>query len=184
MIARDQKTDESMKKPDGHGNIKSKTEIPVFTHLRFRTSICSSLWIFWIEIEKQVGKVEEWVGLQFGRFSKSSVIWSSIGKRKQPGELLKPMYAYNRQLLERHVTHTRVPACNKLHWLPSRVKIVGPYTDEVDRLEPDFQVTFYGLNYERLEEVKSVYDPTDLFIVAAGVGSERWDEAECRSELY
>ncbi|KIK57397.1 hypothetical protein GYMLUDRAFT_46272 [Collybiopsis luxurians FD-317 M1] len=55
----------------------------------------------------------------------------------------------------------------------------GSYTNEGDRLEPDFQVTFYGsqANYARLEKVKAKYDPGDLFIVAAGVGSERWNEA-------
>lgn len=35
---------------------------------------------------------------------------------------------------------------------------------------------FFGLeNYPRLLEVKATYDPFDLFIVSAGVGSERWD---------
>jgi len=53
----------------------------------------------------------------------------------------------------------------------------GSYTNEADGLEPDFRTTFYGPNYEKLEAVKSIYDPGDLFIVAAGVGSERWDKA-------
>ncbi|KAF5391054.1 hypothetical protein D9757_003986 [Collybiopsis confluens] len=63
------------------------------------------------------------------------------------------------------------------------ISIAGPnsgaYTNEADRLEPDIRVTFYGsdANYARLEEVKALYDPGDLFIVAAGVGSERWNEA-------
>ena len=42
--------------------------------------------------------------------------------------------------------------------------------------EPDFQTTFFGDNYKRLEAVKQRYDPEDMFIVSAGVGSERWDE--------
>lgn len=55
----------------------------------------------------------------------------------------------------------------------------GSYTNEGDRFEPNLQVTFYGSteNYEKLEQVKSAYDPEDLFLVTAGVGSERWDEA-------
>lgn len=53
----------------------------------------------------------------------------------------------------------------------------GSYTNEADRLEPNFRVTFYGPNYNQLLKVKSVYDPDDLFIVAAGVASEKWDEA-------
>ncbi|KAF7342608.1 FAD-binding domain-containing protein [Mycena sanguinolenta] len=52
----------------------------------------------------------------------------------------------------------------------------GSYSNEADLFEPDFQTTFYGPNYAKLSAIKSVYDPSDLFIVAAGVGSERWDE--------
>ena len=52
----------------------------------------------------------------------------------------------------------------------------GSYSNEGDVREPNFQITFYGNNYVRLSDVKSKYDPNDLFIVGAGVGSERWDE--------
>ncbi len=52
----------------------------------------------------------------------------------------------------------------------------GSYSNEGDILEPDFQTTFYGPNYAKLSAIKARYDPNDLFIVPAGVGSERWDE--------
>ncbi|KAJ7176741.1 FAD-binding domain-containing protein [Mycena filopes] len=53
---------------------------------------------------------------------------------------------------------------------------VGAYSNEADLLEPDFQTVFFGPNYARLSEIKKQYDPNDLFVVGAGVGSERWDE--------
>ncbi|KAJ6556385.1 FAD-binding domain-containing protein [Mycena capillaripes] len=50
------------------------------------------------------------------------------------------------------------------------------YSNEADVLEPHFQTTFFGPNYAKLIRIKAKYDPDDLFIVPAGVGSERWDE--------
>ncbi|KAJ7678060.1 FAD-binding domain-containing protein [Mycena polygramma] len=52
----------------------------------------------------------------------------------------------------------------------------GAYSNEADLLEPNFQTTFFGPNYAKLSAIKRKYDPEDLFIVGAGVGSERWDE--------
>jgi Berberine and berberine like. len=52
----------------------------------------------------------------------------------------------------------------------------GSYSNEGDPLESDFQRTFYGPNYARLSQIKRRYDSRHLFIVAAGVGSEDWDE--------
>ncbi|KAI0048511.1 FAD-binding domain-containing protein [Auriscalpium vulgare] len=53
----------------------------------------------------------------------------------------------------------------------------GAYSSEADVREPNFQTTFYGPHYTILSAVKARYDPSDLFIVGAGVGSERWDES-------
>lgn len=53
----------------------------------------------------------------------------------------------------------------------------GAYSNEADVREPDFQTTFFGAGYNRLRIIKRVYDPEDMFIVGAGVGSEDWDEA-------
>ncbi|KAJ7193232.1 FAD-binding domain-containing protein [Mycena pura] len=52
----------------------------------------------------------------------------------------------------------------------------GSYSNEADVLEPHFQTTFFGENYAKLSAIKKRYDPGDLFIVGAGVGSDRWDE--------
>lgn len=52
----------------------------------------------------------------------------------------------------------------------------GAYSNEADVREPNFQVTFFGQNYAKLKSIKKIYDPDDLFIVGAGVGSEDWDE--------
>ncbi|VDC02802.1 unnamed protein product [Peniophora sp. CBMAI 1063] len=51
----------------------------------------------------------------------------------------------------------------------------GAYSNEANVLEPDFKTTFFGPNYDRLSSIKAQYDSKDLFIVRAGVGSERWD---------
>ncbi|KAF7324645.1 FAD-binding domain-containing protein [Mycena kentingensis (nom. inval.)] len=70
--------------------------------------------------------------------------------------------------------------------LPILEKLSGPnagaYANEADLLESDFRQTFYGeANYKKLTAIKRKYDPEDLFIVPAGVGSERWDaEGICR----
>lgn len=51
----------------------------------------------------------------------------------------------------------------------------GAYSNEADPWETNYQMTFFGPNYLKLSVIKAIYDPTDLFIVKAGVGSERWD---------
>ncbi|KAK0457758.1 FAD-binding domain-containing protein [Desarmillaria tabescens] len=64
--------------------------------------------------------------------------------------------------------------------LPILEQIAGTpgasYSNEADPLEEDFRTTFFGPHYPRLEDIKKKYDPEDLFIVAAGVGSDKWDK--------
>ncbi|KAJ6482419.1 FAD-binding domain-containing protein [Mycena sanguinolenta] len=64
--------------------------------------------------------------------------------------------------------------------VPILEEIIGPnpgsYSNEADVLKPNFQTTFFGPNYAKLSAIKRKYDPHDLFIVGAGVGSEHWDE--------
>lgn len=51
----------------------------------------------------------------------------------------------------------------------------GAYLNEADRMEPDWQRSFYGGNYGRLVGVKRAVDPWDVFWVERGVGSEGWE---------
>jgi FAD/FMN-containing dehydrogenase len=48
----------------------------------------------------------------------------------------------------------------------------GSYVNETDFFEPDWQQSFWGVNYGRLLAVKETYDPTNFFCVHHGVGSE------------
>jgi FAD/FMN-containing dehydrogenase len=50
----------------------------------------------------------------------------------------------------------------------------GSYVSESDFFEKDWQRSFWGGHYPRLLEVKRKYDPTGLFFVHHGVGSEDW----------
>ncbi|HEY2189424.1 MAG TPA: FAD-binding oxidoreductase [Caldimonas sp.] len=50
----------------------------------------------------------------------------------------------------------------------------GSYVAESDFFEPDWQQAYWGQNYERLRVVKAKFDPTGLFFVHHGVGSEEW----------
>lgn len=50
----------------------------------------------------------------------------------------------------------------------------GSYMNEADRLEPDFQHSFFGSHYERLLEIKQKYDPEEVFWAVTAVGSDAW----------
>jgi FAD/FMN-containing dehydrogenase len=52
----------------------------------------------------------------------------------------------------------------------------GSYVSESNYFQHDWQETFWGSNYARLKEIKSKYDPSGLFFVRHGVGSEGWTE--------
>jgi FAD/FMN-containing dehydrogenase len=50
----------------------------------------------------------------------------------------------------------------------------GAYVAESNYFDPDWQAHFWGANYPRLRAAKDRYDPTGLFTVHHGVGSEDW----------
>jgi len=50
----------------------------------------------------------------------------------------------------------------------------GSYVSERNFFERSWQQSFWGSNYSQLQAVKAKYDPTGLFFVHQGVGSEGW----------
>ena len=48
------------------------------------------------------------------------------------------------------------------------------YVSESNFFEKGWQHSYWGANYPRLQAVKAKYDPTGLFFVHNGVGSEEW----------
>jgi hypothetical protein len=50
----------------------------------------------------------------------------------------------------------------------------GSYVSESDFFDANWQRSFWGENYPRLQAVKRRYDPDGLFFVHHGVGSEDW----------
>jgi len=67
--------------------------------------------------------------------------------------------------------------------LHGRPKLVGrglppeqsiQHNAETNFFEPSWQQAFWGPNYPRLRSIKKKYDPTGLFFVHHGIGSEDW----------
>ena len=50
----------------------------------------------------------------------------------------------------------------------------GSYVSESNYFNESWQESFWGPNYSRLLAIKKKYDPTGLFFVHHGVGSEEW----------
>ena len=50
----------------------------------------------------------------------------------------------------------------------------GSYVSEASYFDQHWQQQYWGSNYSRLAQIKEKYDPTGLFIVHNGVGSENW----------
>ncbi|KAK1222573.1 hypothetical protein PQX77_014565 [Marasmius sp. AFHP31] len=58
----------------------------------------------------------------------------------------------------------------------------GSFVTEGSLYEPSPKWTYFGNHYDRLLEIKDQYDPNGLFLVASGVGSDRWDDGlNCRA---
>jgi len=57
----------------------------------------------------------------------------------------------------------------------------GSYLNEGSLYELDFKKSYFGTHYDKLELIKNKYDPSSLFVVASGVGSDKWDrDLTCR----
>ena len=54
-------------------------------------------------------------------------------------------------------------------------RLGGSYANEGNVMEPNWQQDFYGDLYPKLLRIKQKWDPSDLFYVTAGVGSEGWE---------
>jgi FAD/FMN-containing dehydrogenase len=50
----------------------------------------------------------------------------------------------------------------------------GSYVSESNYFNDAWQQSYWGQNYARLRAIKDKYDPTGLFFVHHGVGSEDW----------
>jgi FAD/FMN-containing dehydrogenase len=54
--------------------------------------------------------------------------------------------------------------------------VPAAYVSESNFFEKDWQHSFWGPNYDRLQKIKTKYDPDGLFFVHHGVGSEDWSD--------
>jgi hypothetical protein len=66
----------------------------------------------------------------------------------------------------------------RVHGCMNELRVLAPnggsYVSESNFFEKDWQHSYWGSNYARLALVKKKYDPTGLFFVHNGVGSEEW----------
>ncbi|KAF2172800.1 hypothetical protein M409DRAFT_35390 [Zasmidium cellare ATCC 36951] len=51
----------------------------------------------------------------------------------------------------------------------------GTYINEADFQDPDFKQDYYGVNYDRLLQIKQKYDPNHTFYALTAVGSDYWE---------
>jgi FAD/FMN-containing dehydrogenase len=63
---------------------------------------------------------------------------------------------------------------NSMDELRKIVPEAGSYVSESNFFNQSWQQSFWGSNYAKLREIKTKYDPTGLFFVHHGVGSEEW----------
>ena len=78
---------------------------------------------------------------------------------------------------EPDVTKARQNAIKMAQAMTELKKIIpksGSYVNETNYFEESWQESFWGPNYARLKTIKEKYDPTSLFFVHHGVGSENW----------
>jgi FAD/FMN-containing dehydrogenase len=68
----------------------------------------------------------------------------------------------------------------EIHKCVNELRAIAPddaaYVSESNFFQDNWQQAYWGSNYARLASVKKKYDPTGLFFVHHGVGSEEWSE--------
>jgi FAD/FMN-containing dehydrogenase len=69
-------------------------------------------------------------------------------------------------------------AAERVHSAMNELRAVAPhggaYVSESNYFEEGWQQSYWGSNYPRLASIKKKYDPSGLFFVHNGVGSEEW----------
>jgi hypothetical protein len=69
-------------------------------------------------------------------------------------------------------------ARDRVHRSMSELRALAPkggaYVSESNFFEEDWQHSYWGSNYPRLALIKKKYDPSGLFVVHNGIGSEEW----------
>jgi hypothetical protein len=55
---------------------------------------------------------------------------------------------------------------------------LSSYLNEANPFNPNWKRVFYGENYDRLLEIKDIYDPNSIFYGLTSVGSDLWEVRE------
>jgi hypothetical protein len=119
-----------------------------------------------------VGKSRLWSGA-YRLQHRSEVLWRWLTKQRS-----KPCLAqHHRVPYNRHIHRSLTPSVRTTHnftfgpmqqWR-DLTPGSGAYVSEGDRMEPNFQWSFYGSHYPRLLKIKQRYDPTNLFYAHTAV---------------
>ena len=97
-------------------------------------------------------------------------MYSEYKHRNEASGVEWPLYApAEQQMAIRHnFTHGRMQRWRDIS--PGS----GAYLSESDRMEPNFQWSFYGSYYPKLLALKQKFDAKNVFWAATAVGSEFW----------
>jgi hypothetical protein len=84
-----------------------------------------------------------------------------------------------------HVRSTGGVARSQVHRSMNELRALAPnsgsYVSESNFFEADWRHSYWGSNYPPLASVKKKYDPSGLFFVHNGVGSEEWSAVQFRT---
>jgi len=109
-----------------------------------------------------------WIKSALNPAWRKAILHVIFGRGRPEGATLS-----DQQAVRKNLTNVEVPLLKSVEG-PDKM---GAYLNEADAYEPDFQFSFWGANYARLDRIKQRWDPKGLFISRKGVGSEDWDDA-------